>query len=64
MVLAGQQPDKTNLWLQKMFTAATSGVDSTPYVQKILGIGGDDEGEPKGDGDDDAAQDEAEEAAR
>lgn len=48
-----------------MFTAATSGVDSTPYVQKILGIGGDDEGEPKGgDVDDDDAQDEAEEAAR
>ena len=63
MVLAGQQPDKTNLWLQKMFTAATSGVDSTPYVQKILGIGGDDEGEPKG-GDDGAAEAEAEEAAR
>ena len=33
MVLAGQQADKTNMWLQQMFRAATAGVDSTPYVQ-------------------------------
>jgi TRAF3-interacting protein 1 len=43
MILAGQQPDKTNLWLQQMFRAATAGVDSTPYVQQILGIGGEEE---------------------
>ena len=40
MILAGHEADKTNLWLQQMFRAATSGVDSTPYVQQILGIGG------------------------
>ena len=33
MVLAGQQADKTNLWLQNMFQAATAGVDTAPYVQ-------------------------------
>lgn len=33
MILAGQQADKTNEWLQQMFRAATSGVDSTPYIQ-------------------------------
>lgn len=33
MVLAGQQADKTNLFLQKMFAAATAGIDTTPYVQ-------------------------------
>ena len=33
MVLAGQQADKTNSFLQLMFRAATAGVDSAPYVQ-------------------------------
>ena len=33
MVLAGQQADKTNIFLQNMFKCATSGTDSTPYVQ-------------------------------
>lgn len=42
MVLAGQQADKTNLWLQQMYRAATSGVDTGPYVAQILG---NDEGE-------------------
>ena len=32
MVLAGQQADKTNIFLQNMFRAATAGVDTTPYV--------------------------------
>ena len=32
MVLAGQQPEKTNLFLQMQFQAAASGIDSTPYV--------------------------------
>ena len=36
-VLAGLQADKTNVWLQQIFTAATSGVDSTPFVAKIIG---------------------------
>mmetsp|Transcript_31112 Transcript_31112/g.47531 ORF Transcript_31112/g.47531 Transcript_31112/m.47531 type:complete len:242 (+) Transcript_31112:309-1034(+) len=44
MILAGQQPDKTNAWLQLMFRAATSGIDTTPYVQEILGVGGEDDG--------------------
>ena len=43
MVLAGQQAEKTNAWLQQMFRAATSGVDTTPHVNQILGIGGGDE---------------------
>lgn len=63
MVLAGQQPEKTNAWLQKMFAAATSGVDSAPYVAKILGLGGEG-GAEKGDDGAAAAQEEAEEAAR
>jgi TRAF3-interacting protein 1 len=46
MVLAGQQPEKTNLWLQQMFRAATAGVDTAPHVNQILGIGGG--GEPEG----------------
>jgi len=33
LVLAGQSPEKTNGWLQQMFRAATSGVDTTPHVQ-------------------------------
>lgn len=37
MVLAGQQADKTNLWLQQMFRAATSGVDTAPYVAELMG---------------------------
>ena len=45
LVLAGQEPEKTNLWLQMMFRAATSQIDTTPYVQEILGVGGQDEGE-------------------
>ena len=40
MVLAGQQADKTNLWLQNMFQAATANIDTTPFVQQILGGGG------------------------
>lgn len=68
MVLAGQQADKTNIWLQQMFRAATSGVDTTPYVAEIMGAGGEGEedGEQQQQQDDDggAAAAEAEEAAR
>lgn len=56
MVLAGQQPDRTNFWLQQMFRAATAGIDTTPYVNEILGLGG--------DGDDEEAAAQAEEEAR
>ena len=31
-VVAGHEPDKTNLFLQAMFRAATSGIDTTPHV--------------------------------
>ena len=43
-----------------MFRAATAGIDTTPYVHQILGIGGD--GEADG-GDDQAAQEEAQRQA-
>ena len=43
MVLACQEADKTNAWLQMMCHAATSGVDSSPYVQQILGVGNEEE---------------------
>ena len=56
MILAGQQADKTNVWLQQMFQAATAGIDTTPYVNQILGIGGDEEGDG---GQDDGGQDQA-----
>ena len=45
-IVAGLEPEKTNMFLQYLFKASTSGVDSTPYVKKILGIDeGDDEEE-------------------
>ena len=40
MVLAGQQPENTNIFLQLQFRAATSGIDSAPYVERLLGGGG------------------------
>lgn len=46
-IVAGQEPDKTNLFLQQLFRAATSGIDTSPYVNKILG---------NDDGDDGAAE--------
>ena len=39
-----------------MFTAATSGVDSTPYVNQIMGGGAGDEDGGAGEEDDGAAQ--------
>ena len=42
-VLAGQAADKTNVMLQQMFRAATSGVDTSPHVAQILGIGGEED---------------------
>ncbi len=45
-IVAGLEPEKTNEFLQAMFKAATSGVDSLPYVKQILGVeDGDDDGE-------------------
>ena len=58
-IVAGLEPEKTNVFLQGLFRAATSGVDTTPYVKQILGIDdGDDEEELK------AQQAAAEEAER
>ena len=61
-IVAGQEAEKTNAFLQAMFAAATAGIDTTPHVQQVLGVvGGDAE-----EGDDGeaaaaaaAAQDEA-----
>lgn len=39
-IIAGHEPEKTNAFLQAMFRAATSGIDTTPHVQQILGGGG------------------------
>jgi len=36
-IVAGHEPEKTNLFLQAMFRAATSGIDTKPHVQQILG---------------------------
>ena len=38
-VVAGHEPEKTNLFLQSLFRAATAGIDTTPHVQQILGGG-------------------------
>ena len=55
-IVAGQDADKTNAFLQQLFRAATSGVDSAPYVVKIMG-GQEDDGE--GEGNEDNAEAEA-----
>lgn len=48
-IVAGLEPDKTNYFLQRLFQASTAGIDSTPYVKKIMGgdDGGDDEEQEK-----------------
>jgi len=43
-IVAGLEPERTNYFLQQLFRASTSGVDSTPYVRKIVGGGDDDDG--------------------
>ena len=43
MVWGEGKPDKTNIFLQALFRAATSGVDTVPYVKKILGVEDDNE---------------------
>jgi len=65
-IVAGQEPDKTNFLLQAMFKAATAGIDTTPHVNQVLGIDGDDGGDGEGEGEDDGeaqARAEQEEAA-
>ena len=51
-IVAGMEPERTNYFLQQLFRAATSGMDSTPYVRKIAG--GED-----GEDEDAAAEEEA-----
>lgn len=58
-VVAGQEPEATNIFLQYLFKVATSGIDSGPIVSQILG--GDEGGE---DQQEDDGQDDAEEQAR
>ena len=54
-IVAGQEPEKTNLFLQAMFRAATSGIDTSPHVQQIVGGGGAPDDQPAADGGDDEA---------
>jgi len=54
-VVAGQECEETNLWLQAFYRAATSDTDSGPLVQQILAQhgqaeGGAEEEEPQDDG--------------
>ena len=44
-IVAGLEPERTNMFLQYMHRAATMGVDSAPYVRKIVGGDDDDDGE-------------------
>lgn len=61
-IVAGLEPDHTNYFLQQLFRAATSGLDTTPYVRKILG-GGDDE-EDDGGAEEEALRQQQEEMMR
>lgn len=38
-IAAGKDCEKTNLLLQGVYKAATSDVDTTPFIEKILGGG-------------------------
>jgi TRAF3-interacting protein 1 len=62
-IVAGQEPEATNIFLQYLFKVATSGIDSGPIVAQILGEGGD-EGNQQDDGEEEAAAAAAEEEAR
>lgn len=61
-IVAGQEAEQTNIFLQYLFKVATSGIDSGPIVAEILGEGGDDGGGQQQEEDDGA--DEEEEARR
>jgi len=43
-IVAGAEADKTNVFLQYVFKAATAGVDSTPAVRQVLGLPDEEEG--------------------
>ena len=61
-IVAGMEPERKNYFLQQLFRAATSGMDSEPYVRKIMGGGGDDDEEQAAA--EEAARQHAEELAR
>jgi TRAF3-interacting protein 1 len=42
-IVAGLEPDRTNYFLQKLYQAACSGIDSSPFVMRIMGGEGGDE---------------------
>jgi hypothetical protein len=49
-ILMGKEAKKTNVFLQGVYNAATSGKDSAPYVKKVLnGDGGFEEKEHTND---------------
>lgn len=54
-IVAGLEPDNTNVFLQCLFRVATSGIDSTPAVRRVLGLPDEEDGE----GGDPAAEEEA-----
>lgn len=60
-IVAGQEAEQTNVFLQYLFKVATSGIDSAPIVAQILGEG-EEEQEPQAQEEDDGADEE--EAAR
>ena len=43
-IVAGLEPERTNAFLMSLFKAATSGIDSTPYVKRVLGMDDEDDG--------------------
>ena len=63
-IVAGHEPEKTNIFLQAMFRAATAGIDTAPHVAQVLG-GGQEEGEEQpNEGMDEQEQAEAEARAQ
>lgn len=54
-IVAGHEPEKTNLFLQAMAQAATAGIDTAPYVAQVIGMTG---GEDVDDGNAAAAAEE------
>ena len=61
-IVAGQEAEQTNIFLQYLFKVATSGIDSAPIVAQINGEGEEDQEEQQNDEQEDDGEDE--EAAR
>lgn len=63
-IVAGQEAEKTNFFLQNLFRAATAGIDTTPHVNRVLGLD-EEEGAPgEAEAEAEAEEDPAEAAAR